>query len=496
MVQCHMADPYDLLPYTEHAYAESRPDNLRVLARLSGFHASVGLTHDAPRVLELGCGRGGNLLPLASAWPEATFVGVDRATAPIRDAMRIAEAAALSNVSFVTADFAEAALPVDSFDFVLCHGVYSWVPVASRRALLERIKRSLAPDGIAYVSFNTLPGWYRKLAARDWLRFAARSSFPEGPRDALRWLSEVVSVEHASYRQDLRAVHDRLVATDAAYLTHEYLAEEHHPVHVTTFLSEANDAGLTYLGDALPSETALELAPDDVRSRAAGLGVAGALELIDFALDTAFRRALLVRSDTADARRFRAPERLDARAVAELRVASRLVPVEGSAESGVGSFQGAGVTLQAEGVARRALQALAVAAPRSIACADLARTLGDPLELVATELYHLWLTAPGLDLHLREPDFTTTVSARPRASAVARWHAIEGGPITNAWHQEVDLRERIVRSVLGRLDGRTTIDALSTAVCDEEAGRISPAEAAAVVAGSLTLLARSAILVA
>jgi SAM-dependent methyltransferase len=489
-----MADAYDLLPYTEHAYAESRPDNLRVIARLAGWSSAQTFASTAPRILELGCGRGGNLLPLASVWPDATFVGIDRSVTQIRDASRIAEAAALRNVSFVTADFTEGSHCSESFDFVICHGVYSWIPAASRPALLARIRGALTADGVALVSFNTLPGWYRKLAARDWMRFAARSSFAEGPREAVRWLAGVASPERGFYRADLEAVHARLLSTDAAYLTHEYLAEEHHPVHVTTLVAEAADAGLTYLGDALPSEVTLELASDAVLSRAATLDVAGALQLGDFVRDTAFRRALVVRTDTADARRFRAPIRLDGAALAELRIASRLHAVAEASAPGIDTFDGAGERVQVSGLARNALHALADAAPRSIPCRDLATAIGTTVEPLAEELYALWLATPGIDLHTCEPEFTTTVSDRPRTSAVARWHAIEGGPVTNVWHQEVVLPDPIVRFLLGRLDGKTSLRELTRSVASRSEGRVSEEGARGIVDASLASLARAALL--
>ena len=123
---------------------------------------------------------------MAASWPEASFVGVDRSDVQVRDAVRIAEAAELRNVSFVAADFAEVPLDAGAFDFVLCHGVDPWVPVPSRQALLARIRAALAEAGVAYVSFNTLPGWYGRSAARDWMRLAARSSFAGGPREARR----------------------------------------------------------------------------------------------------------------------------------------------------------------------------------------------------------------------------------------------------------------------------------------------------------------------
>jgi SAM-dependent methyltransferase len=491
-----MPDTYDLLPYTEHAYAESHPDNLEVVARLSGFSPALQRSAVAPRVLELGCGRGGNLLPMAASWPEAAFVGVDRSDVQIRDARRIAEAAALGNVTFLAADFAGVELPAGAFDFVLCHGVYSWVPVASRPALLAGVRAALAGAGVAYVSFNTLPGWYRRLAARDWMRFAARTSFPGGPRDALAWLHRRVSPEHAAYRADLAEVHARLLATDAAYLTHEYLAEEHHPVHASAFVAEAEEAGLAYLGDALPRESAPELLADEVQAHVRGLDLPRGLDLADFTRDTAFRRALLVRSDTAHAASFRPPGRLDPRAIEGLRLASRLRPSAVACGADLQSFEGADATVQASGIARRALVALAEAAPRSLPCTELARRVGTTAQAMAAAMYDVWIATPGVDLHAREPGFVTTVSRLPRASAVARWHATEGGPVTNVWHQEVELVEPVVRRVLASLDGSASADRIARAVRDPHPERVSEVEAEAVVKASLEVLAKAALLVA
>jgi SAM-dependent methyltransferase len=496
-------DPYDLLPYTEHAYAESSPDHLRVVAALAGFTPAMELPALAPRVLELGCGRGGNLLPLAAAWPDATFVGVDRSPSQIRDATRVAEAAELRNVTFVTADFAESdlgAVTSPPFDFVLCHGVYSWVPPASRAALLARIRAALAERGLAYVSFNTLPGWYRRFAARDFLRFAAGGAGmggAGGPRKALAWLTDVVSPELGAYRDDLRAVLDRLSRTEAAYLTHEYLADVHHPVYAATFVEEAAEAGLRYVADALPGEAALETLPDAVQARAKSLDVGRALTLVDFARDTAFRRAVLARADTAARADFRPHASVASHAVAilGLRVASRLRPLGDAGLSDVESFEGGGVTVQLSGVTRRALRALATARPRSIPCRELADAVSTAPETLARALAELWVTCPGLDLHEREPELVTTVSPHPRASAVARWHAIEGGPVTNVWHQEVALAEPVVRFILGRLDGKATVDDVVRSVCEREGAKVSRAEARALVDASLELLARSALLV-
>ena len=456
-ISSHAIDAYDRQPYTDHAYAETHPDRLAVVARLSGWDPpALG----SARILELGCGRGGNLLPMATSLPGASLLGIDRSERQIDEAARIAREAGVGNVRFERADI-EAYASEDRFDYVVCHGVCSWVAEETRRALLALAGRSLAPGGIAYVSFNVLPGWYDKLAARDWLRL-----FPaDDARASLTWLHEAVSPEHADYRRRLDAVASRIKQAGAAYATHEYLAEEQHPQHVSSFLAEARDAGLEYLGDAIPSHAAFEMLPESVAKRAESLEVAQAQQLVDFVRATAFRRTLLVRSEDARARGWRWPLRLQSGAISALRVASRLVP-HAPRNAGAASerFDGpAGSVLVIDPTTRRTLHRLAEVAPRSLPFAQVA---GD-------ELFDLWLSTGGIDFHAHEPSLGDGLSARPEACPVARWHAVHGGTITNRWHQEVVLPDPVLRRVLGMLDGTRTVDDVGLALATHEVARAS-----------------------
>jgi SAM-dependent methyltransferase len=470
-------DPYDDLPYTDHAYAESHPDRLAVVARLSGWEAPEPATG---RVLELGCGRGGNLLPMAAGLPGSQLVGVDRSRRQIDEARRIAAVAGLTNVRFVDAGFESLGDTGGPFDFVVCQGVCSWIPPASRRQLLEVVARTLASTGVAYVSFNVLPGWYDRLAARDWLRFAGR----DDARASLRWLREHVSPELADYRRRLDAVERRLGETDRAYQVHEYLSDEHHPQLVSELLSEAADAGLCYLGDAIPGEVALELLPEAVGDRASKRAPAAAQQLVDFVRCTAFRRALLVRADTAAARGWRWPSKLKQETIDDLRVASRLRPASGADGGARERFDAGDVSVEiVDPAARAALRQLATAAPRSIPFRELARGAGDAAALRA-ELLDLWLATGAIDLHVHEPALGDGASARPLACPVARWHASHGGPLTNRWHQEVRLAEPVALQVLARLDGSRTADG-----CAREIGCAPDVARAAIAAlGASALL--------
>jgi SAM-dependent methyltransferase len=466
-------DPYDELPYTEHAYAESHPDRLAVVARLAGWQPPEPVT---AQILELGCGRGGNLLPMAASLPYASLVGLDRSPRQIEGARVVAAAAHLPNVTFCAGSF-EDYRPDRSFDYVVAHGVCSWIAPAARRALLRAMAEALAPSGVAYVSFNVLPGWYERMPARDWLcTIGARG---EGParsngadpneneaRASVEWLRDQVSPELADYRRRLDAVARRLTETDRAYAAHEYLAAEHHPLLVSELLGEAAASGLAYVGDAIPSEAALELLPDAVRERARVMDVGGAQQLVDFVRNTAFRRAVFVRADEAGARGWRWSPEADVTALDDLRLASRLRPHGVPAPHAPAErFDGTDLSVQVEHpAARSALRELARVAPRSLPFPELARRTGagDDLSALRTELFDLHLATGALDLHAYEPGLADGSAVRPVACPLARWHALRGGPLTNRWHQEVRV-DALLRSLLGYLDGTRTREELERA---------------------------------
>jgi hypothetical protein len=399
---------------------------------------------------------------MAAGLPEATLVGVDRAARQIEEAMAIARAVGLANVELVACPV-ERFDPGRTYDFVLCHGLCSWVPPVTRGSLLAAIASALAPGGVAYLSFNVLPGWYERLAARDWLR-----TFPgPTPATSLAWLRDAISPELADYRRRIDAVATRLQDTEPAYARHEYLAEEHHPQRVSELLAEAGEVGLAYLGDAIPSGTALELLPDLVSERVSVLDVAAGQQLVDFVRCTAFRRALFVRRSDAEARTWTHPARLDPRALDSLRIRSRLRPHDApDTEARAERFDGPGglALLQSAPGVRRALHELARVAPRSLPFPELAAASAIPVGELRGELFDLWLATGTISLHVREPGEPGAGAihgAHRHADALARWHAAHGGALTNRWHEEVELDDPLLRTLLARLDGSRSLDDLA-----------------------------------
>ena len=147
---------YDAVPYRHGAVPDSHPARIGAIARLLGIPAAPP---DRCRVLELGCGEGMNLLPLAERFPKSEFVGVDFSAKQIAVAEAAREACGIGNARFVCADLRAWKPDGGAFDYVIAHGVYSWVPAEVRDRLLALCAGALSPNGVAYVSYNTLPGW-------------------------------------------------------------------------------------------------------------------------------------------------------------------------------------------------------------------------------------------------------------------------------------------------------------------------------------------------
>lgn len=165
------ATSYDRVPYKSHPFRQSHPDRLAVIATLHGMSPPP---IERARVLELGCASGGNLLPIADQFPEGTFLGLDLSSRQIQDGQRLIERAGLKNVELRHQDILTFDAPPESFDYILCHGVFSWVPDAVQRKILDICGKCLSPNGVAYVSYNTYPGWHMRGMVRDIMRYRAQ----------------------------------------------------------------------------------------------------------------------------------------------------------------------------------------------------------------------------------------------------------------------------------------------------------------------------------
>jgi SAM-dependent methyltransferase len=162
---------YDEVLYASYPFPQTHPDRLATLASLFGLHPAPVT---GCRVLELGCGDGANLVPMAFGFPQSQFVGIDLAARPIALGQAQVAGLKLENLDLRCCDILAVDAAFGEFDYIIAHGVYSWVQEAVRDRLLAVCKERLVPAGVAYVSYNTYPGYHLRDLVRGMMAFHVR----------------------------------------------------------------------------------------------------------------------------------------------------------------------------------------------------------------------------------------------------------------------------------------------------------------------------------
>lgn len=454
MISERLRESYDALPYTSRPVPQSHPDRLHVMAHLHGLDAAPVT---GCRVLELGCAAGGNLLPMAAQLPDSEFVGVDLSERQCASASADASALGLSNVSILNGDIVDPDLAgrIGRFDYVIAHGLYSWVPQAVQQALPATIARLMADDGVAYVSYNTYPGWrQRGLVRRFLLDAVAELDDPvERAAQARSALDLWAETEQAggAYAAILREERERVAMLDDSFLLHDLLEAENHPVWFEDFNASIEAAGLLWMSESNLSVSRLENFPQQLRLiLAQSVEPTAREQRIDFWLNRSLRESLLCRAGRAPQRNLMPTRLAGLWATTALRPDGPGDPQEG-AEAFYTGPGGLRIGLRAA-AAKRALDALAADAPLFVRLADLnARTRQpDVVTALMIDLFYRNL----VELSPRQPDYVIRSGSRPRAAAVARRQAREGAVVTNQRHQSVTLDDEDAARLLPLLDGR------------------------------------------
>ncbi|MEO1766500.1 class I SAM-dependent methyltransferase [Thiobacter aerophilum] len=288
-------ESYDLVPYESIPIPATHPDALAAVARLAGLSPPP---INGCRVLELGAASGGNLIPMAFYRPGNEYVGVDLSLRQVEEGQALIAALGLDHVHLLHRDVAAGLEDLGRFDYVIAHGLYSWVPAPLRERLLELIAKVLAPRGIAYVSYNTLPGWRARAMVRDML--LAHVGTARHPRARLALAQEFLARMAPAFAA-LETPEAGLMAQELAYLRtapagylyHEYLEAENEPVLFSTFLAQAQAAGLAYVGDAEPATDLGQGLDAAARAAVADYPLPRRLQYYDFLALRPFRRSLL-----------------------------------------------------------------------------------------------------------------------------------------------------------------------------------------------------------
>jgi methyltransferase-like protein len=467
---------YDEVPYISGFFPASHPERMATVATLFGLTPPPV---DRCRVLELGCAGGGNLLPMAQALPGSHFVGIDLSPRQIADGQAIVERLGLPNVDLRAMSITDMDEGFGRFDYILCHGVYSWVPEAVRNHILAVCKRNLAGNGVAYISYNTYPGWHLRGMVREMLVFHTRpfADPHERVRQArafLGFLSQSAGDPNGLYTRILKQEANYLEHRDDSYLFHEHLEETNHPVYFTEFVTHAAAAGLQYLGPARFKIGDANL-PPEVRGTLEGLATDRIRreQYLDFLDNRTFRQSLLCHAEVA-LRDAPVPQALAGLRIAALaRPESAQPDVRSQAAEEFSGLGGERVTTNRP-LIKAALVALFAHRPRSMTLeelrAEVQSLLGpsaDEIGLLAEGLLHCHLSNL-VGLHVHEPTFVREAGPRPLASPVARLQAEADDRVVNLLGRYVQL-EGFDRLMLKLLDGTRDRPALRACLAAQAA---------------------------
>ncbi|SIO61751.1 regulatory domain of a methyltransferase-containing protein [Singulisphaera sp. GP187] len=482
-MQSDQANTYDEIPYGDHFFPFTHPIHLATLGTLFGIDAPAV---ERCRVLELGCAEGGNLLPMALELPDAQFVGIDLSPRQIANGQAVVKRLGLRNLDLRAMSITEVDASFGSFDYIICHGVFSWVPEPVRDKILAICSQNLAPQGLAYLSYNTYPGWHGRGMVRRLLAYhlgrTASATPLEQVHEARSFLEEIVRVipdKDSSYARILRTESAYLRGVPNTYLFHEHLEETNHPFYFHEFVALAEAKRLKFLVEARSGGMSANL-PDDARESLEEWAddELGREQYLDILCNRTFRQTLLTHVDVA---------RLDepaADALDALWISTSLGPV--SPDPDVVSLAPEEFRM-AEGEAnlstndpliKAALVELFEIAPRSIRFAALwervlSRLGEDPDSNPSRDPDHLkhallrCFMSSLIQLRTKPPAFAIALSERPVASPLARVQAVDEERVINLRGRTVRLDpfERLVlRALNGSHDRRAVLEALLMSV--------------------------------
>jgi methyltransferase-like protein/SAM-dependent methyltransferase len=469
----------------------THPDRLATVATLFGMKPAPV---EQCRVLELGCFDGVNLASMAVGLPESEFVGVDLAATAIARGRAMAEEVGLKNLSLRHVDLMEMAPDYGKFDYIIVHGLYTWVPEPVREQILAICKGSLAPHGVAYISYNTLPGCHMRLMLREMMQFHNRDFHDPQQQmqqglNLLKLLAYSLADQSEPYAKFLQGEFDRLAKRPLESLYHDELAQVFSPVYFHQFMEQARQHELQFLSEAdyfdmvprgltpKPVEV-LDSIKDDIILRE---------QYLDFMRGRHFRKTLLCHADVPLDRAMNSDCMKSYRVSMSAKPESSTPSYEPGARDTFQGDTGASLTT-ADPLGRALFWYLLDNVPERIPFTRLATEVEararqqfgfvpTPDQDIASDLAgSIWATycAGLVELHLIAPPYVAQVSDKPLASPLARWQARQGDLVSTLHHKSLKLGSPVHRGMLALLDGSRDRSALRHDVLQVfESGRLA-----------------------
>jgi len=455
---------YDATAYESIPYRQTHPDRLAVVAALQGIAAPP---FEGCRVLELGCASGGNLIPMSEQLPHAQFLGVDLSSRQIETGAAIAGELGLANIELRCLDMMDFPPALGHFDYIIAHGVLSWVPRPVQTRLFEIVRDHLSPGGLAYISYNCYPGWRLMEIGREMMLYVGgNTADPKVSAGRGREIIRLVAAHppnQSHYRETMRTLQKSLVNESDRQILHDRMEVVNLPLYFWQFMQDCKAHGLGYVGDAWATvDPSVDLSKPalEIISKIS-TDALDAEQYSDFFDNRMFRSSVICHEQLISAPRSPAPGRF-----AKLYFAGNppQTPAGLDAE-GRAAFDFACGDFKVRVSDPRPLAVLGrlkAAAPAPVSFEELRKAVHqqvpgyfdspEPIEALE-RLIQTYHRMGMIELWSNAPDFLTfKVEEFPRTTRYARWQASHNLPVASLKLTAVDL-DAAFRILVSLLDG-------------------------------------------
>jgi SAM-dependent methyltransferase len=445
---------YDTIAYPSAIFRSCHPDRMAAVARLHGLTPPP---IETARILEVGGGDGLNALAIGAAYPRAEIINFDLAAVPVARGQRWCELSGITNVRNELLDILDADKQLHgTFDYIIAHGVYAWVPAPVSAALMELVGRRLSPNGVALISYNTFPGGHTRLALREMLFHHVGGIEEPGARIAavralLAGFAEPQDDDDAIVavmRSDAKA----LLRRPDEVVLHDELGEVFTPHALKDVAAAASARGLAYLCDSGRELYDDFAGPEDADASEAALVHRD--QARDYVNGRYFRSSLFVRREADPSRR------IDVKLIRSLWASAYAQEVSEN-EFKIGDVR---IAIGDAGLAA-ALRRLIAAWPDRVPIAEL---FDDEDHLIGL----IRLSDAGIgDVHIGPAPFTLAPGEMPLASPLVRMQIAEGQKmISTLDHRSAEMGDERARRFVTLLDGTRNRAELAAAWLDIKDG--------------------------
>jgi methyltransferase-like protein/cyclopropane fatty-acyl-phospholipid synthase-like methyltransferase len=449
---------YDDMPYPGGSYRNTHPSHLAMVAKM------CGITPTPPRrcrVLEIGCSMGANLIPMAHDLPDSQFVGIDLSARQVKEGQEFIEELGLKNIELRHLSVDEMDDSFGKFDYVICHGVYSWVSREVQRAILENGRKHLSRNGIFYVSYNVYPGWHLRGVVREMMlyhtaSFETRKQRVAQARGLLDFLVKHAKSRSQAYSSLLKEEAQMLENRLDSYIAHEHLEIHNEPVYFHEFAKRAAEAGLRYMADAAIGSMVAQLFDESTAEILKDVPLLRREQYMDFLRSRMFRCSLLCHPDLMPNYRMPSNNLLDL----HVALSQPLVASEGE-KPGDTVWQHPTGKVTTQMPITPAIETLNRAFPGWVAVQDIIDAVPENMEKDPVLDALMMGFIRGLLQLAKDPvTIYTEVSEKPKVSPLSLAQAKKGNKISNRLHTDYIFQPQ-QRLMIEAMDGTRTAEDLA-----------------------------------